>query len=184
MKKILSILAIMIAVVVASCSSKPKIPEKTPAQLRADSIAKVKKDSIAKVANFKKMAFDATEKFLKNCVSKDPEYGKILSHTDLVETDTFFLSRCKIAVKNVFGATEQESNVYILACTDKNKVPYMIVLPRDDMNNFLNRIAKDCCSLPWFSDENGESSKIIKEVCEMSFLQMSRFEERGLDFTH
>ena len=43
-------MAIMIAVVfVTSCSIKPKVPEKTPAQLRADSIAKVKKDSIAKV---------------------------------------------------------------------------------------------------------------------------------------
>ena len=59
MKKILIFIAIMIAVVfAASCSSKPKVPEKTHAQLRADSIAKVKKDSIAKVDNFKNFFFE------------------------------------------------------------------------------------------------------------------------------
>ena len=48
-------MAIMIAVVfVTSCGSNPKIPEKTPAQLRADSIAKVKKASAIRVANCKK----------------------------------------------------------------------------------------------------------------------------------
>ena len=71
-------MAIIIAVgFVSSCSIKPKVPEKTPAQLRADSIAKVKKDSIAKVANFKKFSLNSLTRLLKRQISSDPDYGKV-----------------------------------------------------------------------------------------------------------
>ena len=83
MKKILMFMAIMISVVFsASCSSKPKIPEKTPAQLRADSIAKVKKDSAIRVANFKKNGIGYLERYLKvfwvDCIIINPVFKILL----------------------------------------------------------------------------------------------------------
>lgn len=186
MKKILSILAIMIAVVVASCSNKPKIPEKTPAQLRADSIAKVRKDSIAKVDNFKKFSLNSLTKLLKRQISSDPDYGRVLNTKDLIVSDSIYLANCRIAVKNKYGAIEQDDGIYLLMCKNVPKNECMIVLDRDRMDKFLNNISNDCCYLPLIiNDDNEMRSKIIYELCDKGqhFFNVERFIEKGLDFS-
>ena len=187
MKKILMFMAIMIAMVfVASCSSKPKVPEKTPAQLRADSIAKVKKDSIAKVANFKKFSLNSLTRLLKRQISSDPDYGKVLESSDLILSDSIYLANCRVAVKNKYGAIEQDYGIYLLMCKKKKKNECMIVLDRDRMDKFLNNISKDCCYLPLITnDDNEMRSKIIHELCDEGqyFFNVDRFIEKGLDFS-
>ncbi|RGW45011.1 hypothetical protein DWV76_00395 [Segatella copri] len=187
MKKVLMFMAIMIAVgFVSSCSIKPKVPEKTPAQLRADSIAKVKKDSIAKVANFKKFSLNSLTRLLKRQISSDPDYGKVLESSDLILSDSIYLANCRVAVKNKYGAVEQDEDIYLLMCKNAPKNECMIVLDRDRMDKFLNNISKDCCCLPLITNGDNEMrSKIIYQLCDKGqyFFNVERFIEKGLDFS-
>lgn len=187
MKKVLMFMAIMIAVVfVTSCGSKPKIPEKTPAQLRADSIAKVKKDSVAKIDNFKKFSLNSLTRLLKRQISSDPDYGKVLESSDLILSDSIYLANCRVAVKNKYGAVEQDEDIYLLMCKNAPKNECMIVLDRDRMDKFLNNISKDCCCLPLITNGDNEMrSKIIYQLCDKGqyFFNVERFIEKGLDFS-
>lgn len=187
MKKILMFMAIMIAMVfVASCSSKPKVSEKTPAQLRADSIAKVKKDSVAKIDNFKKFSLNSLTRLLKRQISSDPDYGKVLESSDLILSDSIYLANCRVAVKNKYGAVEQDEDIYLLMCKNTPKNECMIVLDRDRMDKFLNNISKDCCCLPLITNGDNEMrSKIIYQLCDKGqyFFNVERFIEKGLDFS-
>lgn len=180
-------MAIIIAVVfVSSCSIKPKAPEKTPAQLRADSIAKVKKDSIAKVADFKKFSWNSLARLLKRQISSDPDYGKVLGSSDLILSDSIYLANCRVAVKNDYGAVEQIEDIYLLMCKNAPRNECMIVLDRDRMNTFLNSISEDCCCLPLItSGDNEMRSKIIYRLCDKGqfFFNVERFVEKGLDFS-
>lgn len=187
MKKILSVMAILIAVVfVTSCGSKPKTPEKTPKQLREDSVAKAKSDSVEKVANFKKFSLDCLTKLLKRKISSDPDYGRVLDTEDLIVSDSIYLANCRIAVKNDFGAVQQDDRLYLLVCKD---VPYnecMIVLDESRMDRFLNNASKGCCCLPIILvNDDKMHSKVIKKLCDdgRHFYNVERFVEKGLDFS-
>lgn len=157
----------MVAVAVAiSCSGKPKVPEKTPEQLRADSVAKAKSDSVARVADFKTFSLDSFEKFLKRQISSDPDYGKLLESSDLILSDSIYLAKCRAAVKNDFGAVEQFDDAYLLVCKNAPGNECMIVLDKKRMDKFLNNISEDCCYLPLITNGDDEMrSKIIYHLC-------------------
>lgn len=185
MKKILSVLAIMLAVVVlGACKNTP--PQKTPEQIRADSIQKIKTDSINRVKSFKKIALDGFDKFLKRQISKDPGYGKTLEAADLILSDSIYLARCRYAIKNVYGAVQQGENAYLLVCRDGKQAPCMLVGDKELMDRFLNNTVKDCAYLPLIADDSAKMrSKIINSLCVKGsgFFDMDRFIERGLNFS-
>ena len=112
MKKILSVLAvIMTTFFIVACTGNSKAPEKTPAELRADSIAKAKKDSVAKVANFKKIGIGYLERYLKNQCSSDPSVGKVLKKKTIYLVIPFILDRQRYLLK-----TDMELTSSIAIC--------------------------------------------------------------------
>ena len=122
MKKILSVLAvIMTTFFIVACTGNSKAPEKTPAELRADSIAKAKKDSVAKVANFKKIGIGYLERYLKNQCSSDPSVGKVLKTKDHILSDSIYFGQAKVLIKNRYGANEHYSDLWFCVVRPKDK---------------------------------------------------------------
>lgn len=75
MRKILSVLAVVLLVItMAGC--KEKAPQKTPEQLRADSVAKAKKDSVQRIVKFKAKGIGYIERYLKINVHLTQALGK------------------------------------------------------------------------------------------------------------
>lgn len=122
MKKILSVMAvIMTALFIVACTCNSKAPEKTPAELRADSIAKAKKDSVAKVANFKKVGIGYLERYLINKCSSDPSVGKVLKTEDCILNDSVYFGKAKVLIKNRYGTNEQYSDLWFCVVRPKDK---------------------------------------------------------------
>lgn len=122
MKKILSVMAvIMTALFIVDCTGNSKAPEKTPAELRADSIAKAKKDSVAKVANFKKVGIGYLERYLRNKCSSDPSVGKVLKTEDCILNDSVYFGKAKVLIKNRYGTNEQYSDLWFCVVRPKDK---------------------------------------------------------------
>mgnify|MGYP006956374880 CR=1 FL=1 len=126
MKKILSVLAIMLAAFfIMACNSKPKAPEKTPAQLRADSVAKAKKDSINRISAFKGRAIKDIGRYLRSKVSSDPSFGKVLQIEDKILNDSIFFGKAKVLIKNQYGANEQYSDFWFMVCKKNNELYFL-----------------------------------------------------------
>ena len=180
MKKVLMLMAIMIAVVfVASCSSKPKIPEKTPAQLRADSIAKVKKDSAIRVANFKKNGIGYLERYLKNQCSSDPSVGKVLKTKDRILSDSIYFGQAKVLIKNRYGANEQYNDLWFCAVSPKDKKVGDHFIAWSNVDNCQRGldfiIGKDKTCIPLVVPQPEDYSKLIRELCKSDGFAIANF---------
>ena len=173
-------MAIMIAVVfVASCSSKPKVPEKTPAQLRADSIAKVKKDSVAKIANFKKTGIGYLERYLKNQCSSDPSVGKVLKTKDRILSDSIYFGQAKVLIKNRYGANEQYNDLWFCAVRPKDKKvgDHFIAWSNTDNCQYglSSLLGKGKVAIPIVVPQPEDYSKLVRELCKSNGFTIANF---------
>ena len=131
MKKVIMFLLLaVIAVGVMSC--KESKPAKTAAELKADSIAKAKKDSVKSIADFKKESISIIERYIKRNISSDPDYGKVLETTDKILNDSMYFALSRIVLKNKYGAVEQYSDIWFLFCRRDKKDPRFIFWPKRD----------------------------------------------------
>ena len=69
---------ILAVITVGVMSCKESKPAKTAAELKADSIAQAKKDSVKSIADFKKESIATIDKYLKRSVSYYPDFFKVL----------------------------------------------------------------------------------------------------------
>ena len=186
MKKILSVLAVMLAAFfVVGCSSKPKVPEKTPAQLKADSIAKVKKDSVAKIANFKKTGIGYLERYLKNQCSSDPSVGKVLKTKDRILSDSIYFGQAKVLIKNRYGANEQYSDLWFCAVRPKDKKvgDHFIAWADEEycQRGLDAMLGKDKTCIPIIVPQPEDYSKLIRVICNSDGFTIANFCD-GEDF--
>ena len=174
------LMAIMIAVVFdTSCGSNRKIPEKTPAHLRADSIAKVKKDSAIRVANFKKTGIGYLERYLKNQCSSDPSVGKVLKTKDRILSDSIYFGQAKVLIKNRYGANEQYNDLWFCAVSPKDKKVGDHFIAWSNVDNCQRGldfiIGKDKTFIPLVVPQPEDYSKLIRELCKSDGFAIANF---------
>lgn len=105
MRKILSLIAIVLLFV--SCGSKQ--PQKTPEQIKAESIAA-----------FKQKATNSIENYLKRNISSDPDYGRVIETSETSVNDSMYIGHMRVAIKNVFGAVQQKDGCIFCFCKKGN----------------------------------------------------------------
>lgn len=134
MKKILfSLLLAVITVGVMSC--KENKPTKSAEEIKADSIAQAKKDSIKSIADFKKESIAIIDKHLKRNVSCDPDFGKVLETKDKILNDSIYFAVARVVWKNQFGATMQHDEFWFAFCRRDKKDLRLIFWKNDEYCN-------------------------------------------------
>lgn len=134
MRKILfSLLLAVITVGVISC--KENKPTKSAEEIRADSIAQAKKDSIKSIADFKKESIATIERLVKRNVSSDPDFGKVLETKDKILNDSIYFAVARVVWKNQFGAKVQHDEYWFAFCRRDKKDVRMISWKDDDTCN-------------------------------------------------
>lgn len=106
MKKIL--LLIVVAMAFVACENKQ--PKKTAEQLIVERIEKMKEISTKGI-----------EDYIKRNLSSDPDYGKIIETSGVTLNDSVYSGTMRIAVKNVFGGTQQKDGCVFYVCREKDK---------------------------------------------------------------
>lgn len=136
------LLLAVIAVGVTSC--KESKPVKTEAELKADSIAQAKKDSIKSIADFKKESIATMNKFIKRKISSDPEFGEVLETKDKILNDSIYFAVSRIVWKNKYGAKEQHDEFWFAFCRrNKNDVRMIYWADSDYCNRGMKSIVGD-----------------------------------------
>lgn len=141
---IVALIATIICALSVSCGSKQS--QKSPEQLRADSIRMADSIKAARPITLKNKAIDGLTRYLKKQISSDPEVGKVLDVKDGYLSDSLFFSKAKVMVKNRYGANEQYDNLWFCVCR-KDDNYYMIVWADDEycQRGLDNIVGKDQC---------------------------------------
>lgn len=134
MKKFFTML--FLAVITAGVMScKESKPTKSAEEIKADSIAQAKKDSIKSITDFKKGSIAILDKFLKRKVSSDPDFGKVLETKDKILNDSIYFAVARVVWKNQFGAKVQHDELWFAFCRRNKKDLRMIYWKNDDYCN-------------------------------------------------
>ena len=134
MKKVIMFLLLAV-IMVGVMSCKESKPAKTAAELKADSIAQAKKDSIKSIADFKKESIAIIDKYLKRSVSCDPDFGKVLETKDKILNDSIYFALSRVVWKNKYGATMQHDEFWFAFCRRGKNDLRLITWPNDEYCN-------------------------------------------------
>ena len=134
MKKVIMFF-ILAVITVGVMSCKESKPAKTAAELKADSIAQAKKDSVKSIADFKKESIATMNKVIKRKISSDPEFGEVLETKDKILNDSIYFAVSRIVWKNKYGAKEQHDEFLFAFCRRDKKDVRMIYWTNSDYCN-------------------------------------------------
>ncbi len=175
MRKILSVLAVVLLVItMAGC--KEKAPQKTLEQLRADSVAKAKKDSVQRIVKFKAKGIGYIERYLKNQCSSDPGVGKVLKTDDRILNDSIYFGKAKVLIKNKYGANQQYGDFW-----------FCVVHPKGGEDHLLPWASMEYCQrgldallggiktvLPFMNPQPKDYNRLIREICKTEAFTIPR----------
>ena len=134
-EKVIMFLILAVIAVGVTSSCKESKPAKTEAELKADSIAQAKKDSIKSIADFKKESIATIDKYLKRSVSCDPDFGKVLETKDKILNDSIYFALARVVWKNKYGATMQHDEFWFAFCRRGKNDLRLITWPNDEYCN-------------------------------------------------
>ena len=134
MKKVIMFLLLAV-IMVGVMSCKENKPTKSAEEIRADSIAQAKKDSVKSIADFKKESIAIIDKYLKRSVSCDPDFGKVLETKDKILNDSIYFALSRVVWKNKYGATMQHDEFWFAFCRRGKNDLRLITWPNDEYCN-------------------------------------------------
>lgn len=168
MKKILLLIAvIMMVVCMTSCNSNANKSTQTK-------IGKYTPTHEDTLQSFKAKALDGLTRYLKNNVSSDPDFGKVLKTEKYVLNDSLYFARAKVLIMNQYGAKQQYNDLYFAFAKGHDDKYYIIVWGNEDRckNSLKHILGYDPGFITLFESEQ---PKLYNALCNNPKFELEKF---------